>query len=203
MRIAKRCIFDENQLMNALPLDADAIVTLSRFYDDVKHNKKRLENTIILLATLLNKKSLNILLADDDEGSRTIFVEAIAEIAPHVSVSVAVNGRKLMNTLLTAGRELPDIIFLDLNMPLKNGWECLQEIRNSHRLKDIPVIIYSTSANREHIDRTYEDGANFYLIKPDSFSDLKLMAKSILSLDWVKPIWPERESFVLIPAQFK
>jgi CheY-like chemotaxis protein len=189
--------------MNVLPLDADAIFTFSRFYGDLKRNKKRLENIIILLSTLLSEKSLHILLADDDEGSRTIFIEAIAEIAPQVKVSIAVNGRKLMNTLLATGDELPDIIFLDLNMPLKNGWECLQEIRNNERLKDIPVIIYSTSANRDHIDQTYNGGANFYLIKPDSFSDLKLIAQSILSLDWVKPIWPARESFVLVPAQLK
>ena len=189
--------------MNTLPLEANTIFTFSKFYRDVKRNKKRLENTIILLATLLNKKSVNVLLADDDEGSRTIFIEAIAEIAPQVTVSIEVNGRKLMNTLLAPDGELPDIVFLDLNMPLKNGWECLQEIRNSNRLKNIPVIIFSTSANSEHIDKTYDYGANFYLIKPDSFKDLKLIAKSILSLDWVKPIWPSRESFVLVPTQFK
>jgi len=186
-----------------MPLGADMIFTFSRFYGDLKRNKNRLENTIVLLSALLKKKSLSILLADDDEGSRVIFMEAMAEIAPHVKVSIAVNGRKLMNTLLAPHGELPDIIFLDLNMPIKNGWECLQEIRNNDRLKDIPVIIYSTSANREHIDQTYEEGANFYLIKPDSFNELKLMAKSILSLDWVKPIWPARESFVLIPTKFK
>jgi CheY-like chemotaxis protein len=189
--------------MQLVPLDADVVFTFSCFYKEVKLKKRRMENTIILLATLLSKKSVHIMLADDDEGSRAIFIEAISEIAPHVKVSVAINGRKLMSTLLASDENLPDIIFLDLNMPLKNGWECLQEIRNNEMLKDIPVIIYSTSANREHIDQTYDGGANFYLIKPDSFSDLKLLAKNILSLDWVEPIWPTRESFVLIPAKFK
>ena len=189
--------------MQLVPLHADSIFSFSRFYVSVKEEKNKLQNTIILLATLLTKKSVTILLADDDEGSRTIFLEAMNDIAPHVNVRIAINGRKLMSNLLMSDEPLPDIIFLDLNMPLKNGWECLREIRNNERLKDIPVIIYSTSANREHIDQTYEGGANFYLIKPDSFNDLKLIAKNILTFDWVKPIWPEREKFVLIPAQFK
>ena len=156
-----------------------------------------------MLVTLLSKKSTNILLADDDEGSREIFIEAIADIAPHIKVNIAVNGQKLMDILSSKQEALPDIIFLDLNMPLKTGHECLQEIRNNARLKNIPVIIYSTSSNDEHIKETFDGGANFYLIKPDSFSDLKLIARNLLSFDWVEPIWPERGEFVLIPNQFK
>ena len=189
--------------MQTIPLSANAIYSFSRLYRQIKENKNRFKNDIILLTALLSKKSTTILLADDDAGSREIFIEAIGQIAPHIKVNTVSNGQNLMNAILSQVQPLPDIIFLDLNMPLKTGRQCLQEIRNNERLKDIPVIIYSTSANREHIDQTYDGGANFYLIKPDSFNDLKLLAKNILSLDWVKPIWPTREGFVLIPAKFK
>jgi CheY-like chemotaxis protein len=176
---------------------------LWRLYFKVKYSKARFKSSILLLISLLNKKSPNILLADDDAGSREIFIEAMEQIAPHIKVSVAVNGQKLMNALLAQTDVLPDIIFLDLNMPLKNGKECLIEIRNNYKLKDIPIIIYSTSSHDDHIEETFVGGANFYMIKPDSFNDLKVITKNILSLDWVKPIWPERKNFVLIPTQFK
>jgi CheY-like chemotaxis protein len=181
----------------------DFMGAFSRLYFKVNETKKRLKCNLILLVSLLTNKSTHILLADDDAGSREIFIEAIGQIAPHIKISVAVNGQKLMNALLSQAEALPDIIFLDLNMPLKNGKECLLEIRNNNRLRDIPVIIYSTSSHDDHIEETFVGGANFYMIKPDSFYDLKLIAKNILSLDWVEPIWPERANFVLLPTQFK
>jgi PleD family two-component response regulator len=189
--------------MQAIPLGPYSVYAFLKFYRNVKENKKRIKENILLFISLLSKKSINILLADDDLGSREIFIDAIAEIAPYARVRTAANGQKLMNVLLSETEPVPDIIFLDLNMPLKNGHECLQEIRNNERLRDIPVIIYSTSSNEDHIDDTYDGGANFYLIKPDSFNDLKLVARNVLSFDWVKPIWPERGKFVLIPNQFK
>jgi CheY-like chemotaxis protein len=189
--------------MQTIPLSADVIYSFSRFYREIKENKNRFKSDIILLTALLSKKSTTILLADDDAGSREIFIEAIEQIAPHIKVNTVSNGQNLMTTLLSQAQSLPDIIFLDLNMPLKTGRECLQEIRNNERLKEIPVIIYSTSSNDQHIEETYVDGANFYMIKPDSFGELKVIAKNILSLDWIKPIWPEREQFVLMPTQFK
>ena len=189
--------------MQIASLGSDLIYALSRLYFKVKDGKSRLSTGIILLVSLLNKKSPKILLADDDPGSREIFIEAMQQIAPHIKVSTAVNGQKLMNVLLGQTDELPDIIFLDLNMPLKNGKECLIEIRNNSKLRDIPIIIYSTSSHDDHIEETFVGGANFYMIKPDSFSDLKVITKNVLSLDWVKPIWPERQNFVLLPTQFK
>jgi CheY-like chemotaxis protein len=189
--------------MQTIPLSEDVIFRFSRLYREIKENKSRFKSDIILLTALLSKKSTTLLLADDDAGSREIFIEAIEQIAPHIKVNTVSNGKNLMTTLLSESQPLPDLIFLDLNMPLKTGRECLQEIRNNERLKEIPVIIYSTSSNDQHIDETYEDGANFYLIKPDSFNELKVIAKDVLSLDWIKPIWPGREKFVLVPTQFK
>ena len=193
----------ECKTMQSIPLGTRGNFSFSGFYRNINETRRLLKDNIFLLLALLSNRPLNILLADDDAGSREIFIEAIGDIAPRVKVNVAPNGQKLMSILLSETTPLPDIVFLDLNMPLKSGRECLLEIRNNERLKGIPVIIYSTSSNDEHIEDTYEGGANFYLIKPDSFGDLKLIAKNILSFDWVKPIWPERGKFVLLPNQFK
>ncbi len=142
-------------------------------------------------------------IADDDEDDREIFTEVIHEIAPFVNLTKATNGHELMKLLNNKNTELPDIIFLDLNMPLKNGQECLQEIRSDERLKHIPVVIYSTSSGREFIDETYKKGANYYIIKPDSFTDLKKIAHEILSFDWDNHIRPLRDGFVLGSGLFK
>jgi len=88
-------------------------------------------------------------------------------------------------------------------MPLKNGQECLVEIRNSENLKHIPIIIYSTSRSREHIDETFINGANFYFPKPDSFRDLKTMMLRIFSLDWDDLMQPRKDKFILSINQFR
>ncbi|HEY0047074.1 MAG TPA: response regulator, partial [Flavobacterium sp.] len=79
---------------------------------------------------------------------------------------------------------LPDFIFLDLNMPEKGGKECLVEIRKHSKLKEIPVIIYSTSSSKKDIDDTYELGANLYITKPNSFTELRKAVRKIMALDW-------------------
>lgn len=176
---------------------------LSTVYDHVENNATRIRNTVILLIALIGKKSLHILMADDDEEDRDIFATAIRELSPEIKMSIAVNGKELMEMLKDEDSPLPDILFLDLNMPFKNGQECLKEIRNNSRLKKLPVIIYSTSSNSEYIDQTYRGGANYYLPKPDSFHELKLIAENLFSLDWSAQSKPVKEKFVLRANYFK
>ncbi|HLA56009.1 MAG TPA: response regulator [Flavobacterium sp.] len=139
-------------------------------------------------------KIFKIMLADDDADDRDLFSEAISE--HQVDVDSVPNGVQLMKILNTK-TELPDFVFIDLNMPEKSGKECLQEIRNQDRFKDLPIIIYSTSSSKRDIDDTFELGANLYITKPNSFSALKRMVTSILSIDWNK-FQPggHKESFV-------
>lgn len=156
----------------------------------------------VILSAIVHKKPAHIVLADDDEEDRDIFIEVINEVAPQVTVSTARNGRELMD-MLTGMDTAPDIIFLDLNMPLKNGQECLVDIRSNAKFKTVPVIIYSTSRSREHIDDTFLKGANFYFPKPDSFGDLKTMVSRIFSLDWEQFMQPQKDKFVLSINHFK
>lgn len=98
---------------------------------------------------------------------------------------MADDGVELMNVLDESVPPPPDVIFLDLNMPRKNGFECLKEIRQTAKLREIPVIIFSTSDNAQAIDKTYSLGANFYMQKPRSFALLKKAIETVLSKDLV------------------
>jgi DNA-binding response OmpR family regulator len=142
-----------------------------------------------------NSGHFRILLADDDPDDRELFAEA-AESHNAVVESVP-NGMQLMNTL-TRAQHLPNFIMLDLNMPEKGGKECLQEIRQHNRFDDVPVIIYSTSSSKKDIDDTFAMGANLYITKPNSFSELKATIKNILEMDLSGKQNAERDSFVYL-----
>ncbi|MCM4166992.1 Response regulator rcp1 [Arenibacter antarcticus] len=128
--------------------------------------------------------SLNIALADDDQDDRTLFKEAIEEIKIKTKLSLFKDGKELMDYLTLPNVILPEIVFLDLNMPLKNGMQCLSEIRNHAKLKDLMVAIYSTSSSEEDIEETFVTGANIYINKPNSFAALKKAIDKVLQLNW-------------------
>ena len=124
-----------------------------------------------------------IILADDDADDRVIFSEALSEVRANQQLTVFSDGVELMNYLQQAA-ELPQLLFLDLNMPKKSGFECLREIRTNERYKDISIAIYSTSSSRKDIDETYNRGADVYIRKPSDYSELKLVLKKVLRRRW-------------------
>lgn len=140
-------------------------------------------------------KQWHILLADDDKFDRYFFDLALKELSIDTRLSQAEDGEKLMQ-LLTTSTELPDVIFLDLNMPLKKGDECLVEIKANKNLAQIPVIIYSTSLHPEVTDLLYRNGAHYYLKKCD-FDKLPAAIQEILQLLSENPQQPTREKFIV------
>ncbi|MCC9064982.1 response regulator [Flavobacterium aquidurense] len=128
-----------------------------------------------------------IYLADDDSDDREFFADALSEIERDVILKQAPDGMHLMESLLTLSEsELPDFIFLDINMPGKTGLECLQEIRNlSGGLKEVNIVMLSTSSDPENIRRASELGATFYAVKPSCFERLKSLLEEVLSMDLV------------------
>ncbi|MBA2611400.1 MAG: response regulator [Bacteroidetes bacterium] len=146
----------------------------------------------------ISNTSKNIFLADDDDDDCAIFEDALNELNSEVKLTVTNDGVELLDTLNKTVPPPPYIIFLDLNMPRKNGFESLQEIREIKKLKDIPVVILSTSSNVEIIDRTFHLGANYYICKPTSYPLLTKMIAKVLAL---KPEQltgqPQRRDFVL------
>jgi len=118
------------------------------------------------------KKPLFFFLADDDEDDRFFFLEALKEIDPGIECMVASNGKDALALLQNDFFSLPDYIFLDLNMPLMDGLKCLEEIKRIPSLSHIPVIIYSTSSEKEVAASCMKAGAYAFFIKPSSSSDL-------------------------------
>src|SRR5690606_23444991 len=118
-------------------------------------------------------KHINILLADDDDDDRLFFIEAIEQLDLAISLEWVVNGIDLLNYLKRPDTLLPELIFLDLNMPVKGGIECLVEMRRTEILKNLSVAIYSTSSAQKDIDDCLIHGANIYIKKPSDFEILK------------------------------
>jgi CheY-like chemotaxis protein len=146
----------------------------------------------------MHQRERIIFLADDDVDDCDLFEDALNEVSEDVTLKTAGDGIKLMNILVDTVPPAPDVIFLDLNMPRKNGFECLAEIKSDSKLKNIPVIIFSTSAEKEFIDRVYSGGANYYLCKPQNFSKLKTAISTVLQMDWQKEnAKPVRDKFLL------
>lgn len=115
---------------------------------------------------------INIFLADDDEDDRELFMDALSELPIETSVKQFENGVDLMGELYSVNPK-PDTIFLDLRMPLMDGFECLTDIRSIPELSEIQIIIYSTSFNQNEVDQLKEAGANLYIKKPNSYNQLK------------------------------
>lgn len=146
-------------------------------------------------------KQYNLLLADDDEDDCDFFKEALEELNLSTSLVTVNDGVQLMDFLAESSTEnLPDILFLDLNMPRKNGLECLTEIKQKEEYKNLPVIIFSTSLDRDIVDLVYEKGAFHYIRKPGEFSKLKKVIGSALRIAAESNLkQPLRENFILQP----
>ncbi|MEJ7625600.1 MAG: response regulator [Ferruginibacter sp.] len=127
-------------------------------------------------------KSLHIFLVDDDADDRFLFQEAMTEIAPKARLSLA-DGCDMLIKLTKIEEDKPDMILLDLNMPGLNGFECLDEIKNKKHFGNIPVLIYSTTANPEQVKKTYNKGATLYMQKPTSYDGIKQLMNKLLLLD--------------------
>jgi CheY-like chemotaxis protein len=133
---------------------------------------------------MMHENTTYVLLADDDEDDRLFFKEAFEEIKLKTSVKLLNDGIELMNYLNQKNIILPHILFLDLNMPRKSGMECLIDIKNIERFKDIVIAIYSTSASEQDIEETFVKGANIYIKKPNDFGTLKKVLEEVITINW-------------------
>jgi CheY-like chemotaxis protein len=146
----------------------------------------------------VNIKPLNILLADDDTDDCIFFKEALDELLLSTHLTVVNDGEQLMQLLINETNEFPDVLFLDLNMPRKNGFECLSEIKLSKKLNQLPVIIFSTSFEQEVVNQLYQNGAQYFIRKPSEFSQFKKIIQQSLALIAQENIsQPTRENFVI------
>lgn len=151
-----------------------------------------------------NLGEISIVLADDDHDDCLFFKEALDELLLSTKLITVHDGEKLMhllNQLSTHHQNnngnFPCVIFLDLNMPRKSGFDCLREIKQMDGLKHIPIVIFSTSLDMEVVDLLYNTGADYYIRKPGDFSALKNIILEALNRTCRDLKKPEREQFIL------
>lgn len=113
-----------------------------------------------------------ILLIDDDADDRTFFCEALEAVAPEIVCNTSSDSRKALAKLNNREIQIPDLIILDVNIPVISGWQCLSILKEHDAYKDIPVIMYSTSSYREDINKARQLGALCFFTKPDNSKDL-------------------------------
>lgn len=121
----------------------------------------------------MNLKKLNVLLADDDIDDCKFFKRALEELSLPSNLTTVHDGNQLMNYLGENVDHLPHVLFLDINMPRKSGLECLSEIKQNDKLKDIPIVMFSTSNSWDTVNLLFKSGAHVYIHKPSDFGELK------------------------------
>ena len=139
---------------------------------------------------------MHILMADDDKDDYLFLKEAAEKAGEPLQVSYAANWLELWRFII---KTIPDLLFLDINMPVKDGIECLQLLRQERKYDNIPILIYSTSVNKSDIDKAYQNGANYFIVKPNAIEDITNIIKRLISMskDALLSV-PPREEFVIV-----
>ena len=128
----------------------------------------------------------HLYIIDDDTEDQEIFIEAVKEVSESIECESSTSGEDALRHLEANAPQLPDLIFLDLNMPKLNGKQILKEIKNRASLRGIPVIMYSTSFAPRDVEEIKSSGAAHHLIKPSRFEDLCRALSDILAQEWPK-----------------
>lgn len=135
----------------------------------------------------------HVVLADDDPDHALLFRMVLKQVDPSRKLTIVRDGAELMDFLM---QEVPGLLFLDLNMPCKNGYECLQEIRNTETLQSLPIVVYSSSTHMTDIQKSYIHKADLYMVKPFHSLHLRNALESILNMDWRKNYPNERYYYI-------
>lgn len=129
-------------------------------------------------------KPIMIYFIDDDADDRSLFCKSLAEVDNDIICKTAPDGFSALAYLQDEKNDLPDYIFLDLRMPKMSGKKCLQEIRADGRLKEIPVIIYTTSDDELDSKDLAESGATHFVTKPSNPEEIYYLLSMVLTEKW-------------------
>jgi len=137
----------------------------------------------------------DILLAEDDADDVFLFTLALNEVTVTAKLRHAEDGDKLFEELK---KQIPDLLFLDIHMPCKDGMECIQEIRQNRAYDKMPVIMFTSISINNTLEKTFRIGANFFIDKPHSVEELAKRLRTIFSIDWkTNMIYPTLEQYKL------
>ena len=126
-------------------------------------------------------EAMRVLVVDDDTDDCDLFTEALADVKAATVCYSAGDGGEAIQKLTENEIERPDIIFLDINMPVMDGWECLSKLKSTDSLKDIPVIMHTTSSSRIDRDTARKLGALCFITKHSDFKILKRMLEIVVT----------------------
>ena len=145
----------------------------------------------------------SILLVDDDLDDQLFFHLVLKDVSSEFHFTNVNSAEEFFKRLEPENNYIPYVIFLDVNLPIKSGIECLHDLKADERLKQIPVIIYSTSHDDMKVDEAYSAGALYYICKPNSLGELDTILRFILAADLEGIPRPPREEFVHCPPYMK
>lgn len=124
----------------------------------------------------VDKHPAQVLLVEDSPTQAALAKHAIGELDSLELIHIAEDGDAALSYLRKEGdfenAPRPDVILLDINMPKKNGFEVLEEVKNDANLRAIPVIVFTTSEHEGDVTKAYENGANTFITKPPDFDEL-------------------------------
>lgn len=127
-------------------------------------------------------KPHTVVLADDDPDDIAVFQETVKTLCPAVKLLVAEDGKKLLQLL--EGNKLPNLIVLDINMPVINGLDTLKNIRKNARYDKVPVMMYTSSKNKEEMNECIKNGADYYAVKSSNYRDISNLINGICRGIW-------------------
>jgi CheY-like chemotaxis protein len=137
---------------------------------------------------LNEKEPVKIILAEDDAEDQELFIDALDAADVPSEVTTVENGQELLDNLRDESEPNPDIIFIDVNMPVKGGKQALEEIKSDKGLRDIPAVMLSTWSHPADIEDSFEKGADLYVQKPNSFAAFVMLLKKVFFLHWAKAL---------------
>jgi CheY-like chemotaxis protein len=129
----------------------------------------------------MSAKKIKCLLVDDDTDDQEIFGLALLQVDPSIECAFANDGTYALKILELDHSYIPEVIFIDINMPRMNGIECLKELKKIKRLNKIPIYMYSTSGDSTIIERCKLHGATDFMVKSASITELEQSLSRILS----------------------
>lgn len=128
---------------------------------------------MVVMTSITITRTLHVLLVEDNPGDARLTMEALKERRSPVTVDVVTDGVEALRYLRNEGeysiKPRPDLVFLDLNLPKMDGREVLKEVKKDERIRQIPILILSTSSDEKDIAKAYENYANSYFVKPMDF----------------------------------
>ena len=143
------------------------------------------------------EEELHVLMAEGDKDDFDILADAIEKVPVKVILTRAENGDVLMKLIHD---KIPDLLFLDIILPYRDGRDCIREIRSDKKFDNLPIIVYTSIKDLDTIEFCYRWGTNLIVHKPQTYSEIADIIRKIFSVNWKKmQYYPSRNEFVLNP----